>query len=453
MNDDFLHRLRKPPRVEFLQELKAKLDCQPLPPAPPRRRLSFTKGLLTGLLLGGGAFVIAVIAGKGIVPQPVRSAMLAPAHWVTKFFASDDRATTQTSLHVPTLGPAWFPKRRAPDQSAATVTSPTQSAPAAADSGSSAAPAATTQNIAKAFVPVPGPTETILAQDSVYSLVSNIAAQSRLANIEHEGEESIAAALCDRPTRAHIVALSRRLTDEDRTCGTNNNRYFAKVIELKVGYQAVALARASLYGALKLTSRDLFLALSQRVPDPAHPTALLDNPYQTWNQVNPALPYDRIQVIGPPPESEEGKLAAELLLVTGCRILPARTEDRCHTLRTDGAYIADPFIGVRSYVERLAVNPTALGVFWLAELRPATDKLALTQIDGVEPNSTSLAAATYPASRGVYLSTVRPRFDFINIVSAFVPPDYPVRTVWGFTRLDGAERAAVRAKLTQWDSK
>src|SRR6185437_7642541 len=58
MNDEFLHRVRKAPAPDFLKELKSRLDRQPpLGRMPsPRRRWTFTRGLLAGLLLGGAAF-------------------------------------------------------------------------------------------------------------------------------------------------------------------------------------------------------------------------------------------------------------------------------------------------------------------------------------------------------------------------------------------------------------
>ena len=57
MNDDFLHRLRREPPPGFLAELKDKLERQSAPAARPRR-LSFSRGLVVGLLLATTAFAV-----------------------------------------------------------------------------------------------------------------------------------------------------------------------------------------------------------------------------------------------------------------------------------------------------------------------------------------------------------------------------------------------------------
>ena len=63
---------------------------------------------------------------------------------------------------------------------------------------------------------------------------------------------------------------------------------------------------------MQLTRKDLFLALAAKVPGPDG--KLIDNPYKTWKDVNPALPNTRIEVLGPPPTSATRDAFADLWL-------------------------------------------------------------------------------------------------------------------------------------------
>jgi phosphate transport system substrate-binding protein len=68
---------------------------------------------------------------------------------------------------------------------------------------------------------------------------------------------------------------------------------------------------------LKLTRKDLFLALAKNVPDPSGAEKLVPNPYKTWQEVNPALPADKIEVLGPPPTSGTRDAFLELVMEEG----------------------------------------------------------------------------------------------------------------------------------------
>ncbi len=69
---------------------------------------------------------------------------------------------------------------------------------------------------------------------------------------------------------------------------------------------------------MKLTRKDVYLALAKQVPDPANPTTLIANPNKTWKDVNSSLPATKIEVLGPPPTSGTRDAFAELFLESGC---------------------------------------------------------------------------------------------------------------------------------------
>jgi phosphate transport system substrate-binding protein len=257
-----------------------------------------------------------------------------------------------------------------------------------------------------------------------------------------------------------MVQLGRRLTVEEfRTCTHNGP---SPLIEQKLGYQAVQLARGSLYGPLRLTARDVFLALARRVPDPSRPGELVDNPYTNWNQVDPALPYDRIKFIGPVPETIPGKLLAELLLTAGCNtyswIAALRDTDEgryneiCQTLRADGTYEGNNMDSGWAFTEALVGEPTAIGIF--TGVQSPSEKLVVNPVDGVAPDMNTLASGTYPLARTLYLYLDKNRLNssyfMESLLISLVSPPFSMTVgrrdaaFWSFIPLEATEQAALR---------
>jgi phosphate transport system substrate-binding protein len=261
---------------------------------------------------------------------------------------------------------------------------------------------------------------------------------------------------------ADFVELTRRVAPSElRNCPY-------PISELKVGHQAVVLARSKLYGPLKLSARDLFLALARQVPVPTDPTNFMDNPNTTWNQVDSALPYDRIHILGPMLGSVQGKLAAALLLEAGCNTYPwiaelrqtdyPRYEEICTTLRVDGV-IEESQLGVSTTIENLERNPTVLGILALPQFEEAKDRVVASPIDNVEAAPDTVTADTYPAARTLYLYTnTDARFLNTNsLVSAFLGlSQYGTSYTdwgWAFITLNAAEHADLNETLKRKNSK
>ena len=104
--------------------------------------------------------------------------------------------------------------------------------------------------------------------------------------------------------------------NEFATCQKNGVK---DVVEVKVGYDGIVLAQSKAGATLKLTRKDVYLALAKNVPDPANPTNLIPNPYTTWKDVNKSLPAMKIEVLGPPPTSGTRDSFVELYMEAGCR--------------------------------------------------------------------------------------------------------------------------------------
>ena len=101
-----------------------------------------------------------------------------------------------------------------------------------------------------------------------------------------------------------ITNASRAMKkSEFDTCQSNGVK---DIVEVKIGYDGIVVANSKKAPALKLTRKDLFLALAKDVPDPKGGEKAVANPYKTWKDVNPALPNVKIEVLGPPPPPARG---------------------------------------------------------------------------------------------------------------------------------------------------
>ncbi|MDH3942067.1 MAG: substrate-binding domain-containing protein [Xanthomonadales bacterium] len=206
-----------------------------------------------------------------------------------------------------------------------------------------------------------------------------------------------------------ITNSSRRIkTSEIESCAANG---VTDIIEAKVGYDGIALANSRTAPIFDLSTRDIFLALAKMVPDPAGGETLIPNPYKTWNEINAALPADRIEVLGPPPTSGTRDAFAELALEGGCKkfdfIKAMKKEDSnkykavCHGVREDGVYI-EAGENDNLIVQKLQANPKALGVFGFSFLDQNSDVVQGSRVNGVAPEFDSIADGSYPVSRSLF---------------------------------------------------
>jgi phosphate transport system substrate-binding protein len=228
-----------------------------------------------------------------------------------------------------------------------------------------------------------------------------------------------------------IAGASRRiLPAELEACRT---RGIAHVAELLSGYETVVLARSKLYGAPKLSARDIFLALAAAVPDPARPWMLIKNPYRMWSAINGALAEDRIEILGPPPSSATAAAFRQTLMEAGCRTFPwlaaleqsdpKRYERLCRTVRDDGVYV----LANGSVLEHLETYPNAMALLDYREAAAKPDALAAASVDGIDPNIESINAGRYAGSRAMYLYVNKERLYAVGGMLNFL--DWYVRSL------------------------
>lgn len=206
-----------------------------------------------------------------------------------------------------------------------------------------------------------------------------------------------------------VTNSSRRIkSSEVDDCASNGVK---DIVEAKIGYDGIALANSRKAAQFDLTTRDIFLALAKVVPNPAGGEELVPNPFRTWKDVNPSLPAERIEVLGPPPTSGTRDAFVELAMEGGCKafdfITAMKSSDGnrykavCHGIREDGAYI-EAGENDNLIVQKLQANPRALGIFGFSFLDQNTDVIQGSMVNGVAPEFESIADGSYPVSRSLY---------------------------------------------------
>jgi phosphate transport system substrate-binding protein len=212
-----------------------------------------------------------------------------------------------------------------------------------------------------------------------------------------------------------------------------------EVIEVKIGYDGIAIANSKDTPQLELSPKDIFLALAKDVPNPDGSESLIANPYKTWKEVNPALPDAEIEVLGPPPTSGTRDAFAELAMEAGCKsfdfVKAMKGEDKkmykavCHGVREDGAYV-EAGENDNLIVQKLQANPNALGIFGFSFLDQNADKIQGSKIDGVAPTFESISSGDYPVSRSLYFYVKKAHVGTIPGIEEYVA-EFTADKAWG----------------------
>lgn len=233
-----------------------------------------------------------------------------------------------------------------------------------------------------------------------------------------------------------ITNSSRRIkASEFKKCQTNGVK---DIIEVHIGYDGIVIANSVTVAPMKLSRKDIFLALAAQVPG-ATEGELIDNPYSTWKQVNSALPNIAIEVLGPPPTSGTRDAFAELGLEGGCKAIPwikaMKKTDKsaykalCHTVREDGRYI-EAGENDNLIVQKLEANPAALGVFGFSFLDQNADKVQGAQIESVAPTFESIADKSYSISRPLFFYVKKAHVGVVPGIQGYLN-EFTSEKAWG----------------------
>ncbi|MFT5137230.1 MAG: phosphate transport system substrate-binding protein [Arenicella sp.] len=237
-----------------------------------------------------------------------------------------------------------------------------------------------------------------------------------------------------------VTNASRRIkSTEFQQCQKNG---VTEIVEVLIGYDGIVLANAKVAAPMELSRKDIYMALAKQIPGPDG--KLIDNPNETWKDVNPSLPSKKIEVLGPPPTSGTRDAFAELALEGGAKEFAdikslskmeadqvveikamvsklgipnawaavvdqkgakAKGKDVVkiigRSVREDGAYI-EAGENDNLIVNKLRANPNALGIFGFSFLDQNSDSVQGSIIDGKAPTFEAISGGEYAVSRPLY---------------------------------------------------
>jgi phosphate transport system substrate-binding protein len=367
MNDEFLHALRRDPPPEFARQLKRRLQRLPV-----RRSAwsSVVRTMLAMVLIGGVAMAAALLLRNREEPLGVDAPSAQQAAPSAPVRATQPTTTARSDPQLPSA----------------------PSAPSATESED--------KDIQVAFA------TSSLARPLAEALAEQAAkypggAVTRLMTMEDD--ESFKA-LCGN---ADFVLASRSIADAERAIC---QRFGIDVVEWKLGYQAVALAAAPTTELPALSPREVFLALGRRIPDPAEPSRLIENPNATWRDVDPRFETRSIDVFMPPDATTRAAFL-QLVMEPGCEtyrwISNLKAQDRpryddiCHQLRGDGR-LREVALSNTLVTQQLWAQPNWLVILDYSYYARYRTELS-TMLQGPAPTPATLTDGTYPAARPVYV--------------------------------------------------
>ena len=238
---------------------------------------------------------------------------------------------------------------------------------------------------------------------------------------------------------ADVVNASRRIKKtEYEACQKAGVK---EIVEVKIGYDGIALAHSKKVKSTDLDRKEIFLALAKKVPDPkcGDCEKLIDNPYKKWSDINPALPDSKIEVLGPPPTSGTRDAFAEMALEGGCQAFPwikakkasneAEYKSICHTVREDGAYV-EAGENDNLIVQKLESNPGARGIFGFSYLDQNADKVVADSVDGVFPSYESISSGKYAVSRPLFFYVKKAHIGMIPGLEGYIA-EFSSEKAWG----------------------
>ena len=251
----------------------------------------------------------------------------------------------------------------------------------------------------------------IVGSSTVYpfaaSVVKHFGRESKYKTpvIESTGSGGGLKLFCAGIGAAHpdVTNSSRRIkAAEVKRCLDNGVK---KITEVKIGADGIVLANSVEAKKMSLTTTQVWKALAKKVPRNGQ---LVENPHDTWSDIDSELPDHKIEVYGPPPTSGTRDSFNELLMMDGCGRLDyfkgmaeAKMEKHCLNFREDGAWTGagenDSLI-----VRKLASTPKALGAFGYSFLAENRGKIQASSLNGYAPTPETISTGKYPVSRSMW---------------------------------------------------
>ena len=283
---------------------------------------------------------------------------------------------------------------------------------------------------------------SIVGSSTVYPFATVVAEQfgkstgSKTPKIESTGSGGGFKLFCAGVGVEHpdITNASRAIkSSEMKKCADNGVK---EIIEVKVGYDGIVVANSKKAEQMKLSRKDLFLALAKQVPNPENPAELIDNPYTTWKDVNASLPDIKIEVLGPPPTSGTRDAFVELVMEHGAKSLEiSKSMDKSafkkffSSVREDGAYI-EAGENDNLIIQKLQANPEAFGIFGYSFLDQNGDVVQGSIVEGEAPTFENIADGKYPVSRPLFFYVKKAHVNVIPGMKGYLA-EFSSEKAWG----------------------
>jgi phosphate transport system substrate-binding protein len=232
-----------------------------------------------------------------------------------------------------------------------------------------------------------------------------------------------------------VANASRQIRSTEIDQCTNNGA--GPIVEIKIGYDGIVVANARSAQKMELSLLDIYKALAKELPSEDGKT--LPNTNKTWKDVNPRLPDIKIEVMGPPPTSGTRDAFVELAMEGGCQTYPwvkalkgtfdPQYRKICHTIREDGAWI-DAGENDNLIIQKLTVNPNALGVFGYSFLDRNSDKVQGSIIENIEPDFDMIAAGAYKISRPLFMYVKADHLETVPGLKSYIA-EFISEKAWG----------------------
>lgn len=259
-----------------------------------------------------------------------------------------------------------------------------------------------------------------------------------------------------------IANASRAIREKEIAACAENG--VSDIQEIRIGYDGIVFASDINGPDFALEPVDLYKGLAAKVVVDG---ALVENPYKTWNEVNPDFPEWEIAAYIPGEKHGTREVFEEKVLLVGCEEaggLKARmdagmdedtSESDCYAVRKDGAAV-DIDGDYTETLSRIDANKTGMGVFGLAFYENNTDKLKVATMSDVVPTTESIAKGEYPVSRPLFFYVKKAHIGVIPGLKEYVEyfvsddmtgPESPLAE-YGLVAAPEAEREMVREGFT-----
>lgn len=228
-----------------------------------------------------------------------------------------------------------------------------------------------------------------------------------------------------------INDASRAMTQSERDLCAENG--VENVTEVQIGNDGIVLAADASIDEVNLTRAHLWQALAAETVQDGE---IVENPYETWNEIDDSLPEEEIVVFGPPTTSGTRDAFVELAMEAGCEEFDAVAEldeerhgEVCTQMRSDGGFV-EAGENDNVIVQRIQSQPGSFGIFGYSFFEQNRAELTAASIEDARPEPEQISAGDYPLSRPLFIYVKDAHVGVIPGLAEFIDY-YTSDAAWG----------------------